>query len=63
MRYLKGKYNFFILYIKANEIYHFLDRETEYLTDYFQKSQDTFQMINNREKLKSKLQSKANKSK
>ena len=35
---------------KANEIYIFLDKETEFLTDYFQRSQIIYALIKNREK-------------
>lgn len=52
-----------MFFSKANEIYIFLDKETEFLTDYFQRSQIIYALIKNREKLKCKLQSKANKSK
>ena len=42
-------------------LYTFLDRETEYLTNYFQITEIIFSQIKKREKLKSKLQIKANK--
>lgn len=47
----------------CSDIYCFLDKETEMLTDYVNKTNDVFKEILNREKLKVKIQSKANKSK
>ena len=41
-------------------LYSFLDIETEYLTNYFQISENIFFLIKKRESLKSKLQTKAN---
>ena len=46
--------------LTADNLYHFLDRETEYLTEYFQVSEDIFKTIKQRELLKSKLQIKVN---
>ena len=46
--------------LNADNLYHFLDRETEYLTEYFQVSEDIFKAIKQRELLKSKLQIKVN---
>ena len=46
--------------LNADNLYHFLDRETEYLTEYFQVSEDIFKIIKQRELLKSKLQIKVN---
>ena len=49
-----------LLKLNADNLYHFLDRETEYLTEYFQVSEDIFKIIKQRELLKSKLQIKVN---
>ncbi len=38
-----------------------MDKETEFLTDYFQKAQEVYNFIKTREKLNTKLQVKANK--
>lgn len=46
----------------CSDIYCFLDKETEMLTDYVNKINDVFKDIINREKLKVKIQAKANKS-
>lgn len=48
---------------KAVDNYRLLDIETEYLTDYFQKTKEIIEMIKVREKFKLRLQQKANKSK
>ena len=49
-----------IIKLDANNLYLFLDRETEYLTNYFQISEQIFQKIKKRENIKSKLQIKTN---
>ena len=41
-------------------LYSFLDRETEYLTNYFQITENIYNQIKKRESLKSKLQTKLN---
>jgi hypothetical protein len=48
--------------LNARAIYKILDRETEMLTDYYQRSNSIFQLIKEREKIKSKIQTKINKS-
>jgi hypothetical protein len=47
----------------AKEIYNILDKETEYITEYFKSSDNIFKLIKNREKIKNKLQIKSNRSK
>ena len=49
-----------IIKLNANDLYIFLDRETEYLTNYFQISEQIFDMIKKRENIKAKLQAKNN---
>lgn len=49
-----------MLKLKALELYSFLDRETEYLTEYYQISEEIFKMIKQRESIKLKLQTKLN---
>ena len=44
----------------ANNLYLFLDRETEYLTNYYQITEKIFEKIKKRENIKSKLQIKTN---
>ena len=46
--------------LNANDLYMFLDRETEYLTNYFQISEKIFENIKKRENIKAKLQAKNN---
>ena len=50
-----------LIHLSPLNLYTFLDRETEYLTNYFQITQIIFSQIKKRENLKSKLQVKANK--
>ena len=49
-----------IIKLNANDLYNFLDRETEYLTNYFQISEKIFENIKKRENIKAKLQAKNN---
>ena len=49
-----------IIKLDANNLYLFLDRETEYLTNYFQITEKIFEKIKKRENIKSKLQIKSN---
>jgi hypothetical protein len=49
--------------LNSRAIYKTLDRETEALTDYYQRTNTIFQLIKDREKLKVRLQNKSNKSK
>ena len=49
-----------IIKLNANDLYMFLDRETEYLTNYFQISEKIFEKIKRRENIKAKLQAKSN---
>ena len=49
-----------IVKLNANDLYMFLDRETEYLTNYFQISENIFENIKKRENIKAKLQAKSN---
>ena len=49
-----------IVKLDSMNLYMFLDRETEYLTNYFQISEKIFGQIKKRENLKSKLQIKSN---
>ena len=49
-----------IIRLDANSLYLFLDRETEYLTNYFQISEQIFDKIQKREKIKLQLQIKTN---
>ncbi len=53
----------YFIFRDCNDIYCFLDKETEMLTDYVNKTSEVFKEIANREKLKVKIQAKANKSK
>lgn len=46
--------------LNASQLYHFLDKETEYLTEYFQITESIFKKIKQRETMKSKLQLKIN---
>ena len=46
--------------LDGNNLYLFLDRETEYLTNYFQMTENIFLQIKKRENIKSKLQIKSN---
>ena len=46
--------------LDGNNLYLFLDRETEYLTNYFQMTENIFVQIKKRENIKSKLQIKSN---
>ena len=49
-----------IVNLDANNLYVFLDRETEYLTNYYKISEDIFEKIKKRENIKTKLQIKSN---
>ena len=49
-----------IVKFSAEKLYEFLDIETEYLSNYYQISQNIFREIEKRENLKAKLQTKAN---
>ena len=49
-----------IVKFSAEKLYEFLDIETEYLSNYYQISQNIFKEIEKRENLKAKLQTKAN---
>ena len=49
-----------VIKLNANDLYMFLDRETEYLTNYFQISEKIFEEIKKRENNKAKLQAKNN---
>ena len=49
-----------IIKLKVNDLYMFLDRETEYLTNYYQISKKIFENIKKRENMKAKLQLKNN---
>jgi hypothetical protein len=49
-----------IINLNSNDLYAFLDRETEYLTNYFQLSEKIFEKIKKRENIKAKLQAKTN---
>ena len=49
-----------IIKLNANDLYIFLDRETEYLTNYFQITEKIFEEIKKRENIKAKLQAKSN---
>jgi hypothetical protein len=49
-----------IIKLDAINLYMFLDRETEYLTNYFQMSEQIFAKIKKRENIKAKLQIKTN---
>ena len=49
-----------IIKLKVNDLYMFLDRETEYLTNYYQISEKIFENIKKRENMKAKLQLKNN---
>ena len=49
-----------IIKLNANDLYFFLDRETEYLTNYFQITEKIFEEIKKRENIKAKLQAKSN---
>ena len=49
-----------IVNLDANNLYVFLDRETEYLTNYYNISEDIFKKIKKRENIKTKLQIKSN---
>jgi hypothetical protein len=49
-----------IIKLKVNDLYMFLDRETEYLTNYYQISEKIFENIKKRENIKAKLQAKNN---
>ena len=49
-----------IVKLNPNDLYAFLDRETEYLTNYFQISEKIFENIKKRENIKAKLQAKSN---
>ena len=49
-----------IIKLNVNDLYMFLDRETEYLTNYFQISEKIFELIKKRENIKAKLQAKSN---
>ena len=49
-----------IIRLNANDLYMFLDRETEYLTNYYQISENIFKDIKKRENIKAKLQAKTN---
>ena len=49
-----------IIKLKVNDLYMFLDRETEYLTNYYQISEKIFENIKKRENIKAKLQLKNN---
>ena len=49
-----------LLKLKSLQLYSFLDKETEYLTEYYQITEEIFKMIKQRESIKSKLQTKLN---
>lgn len=49
-----------LLKMKSLPLYQFLDKETEYLTEYFQITEEIFKLIKQRETLKCKLQTKLN---
>ena len=49
-----------VIKLDANNLYLFLDRETEYLTNYSQMTENIFEQIKKRENIKAKLQIKAN---
>ena len=49
-----------IIKLDSTNLYMFLDRETEYLTNYFQITEQIFAKIKTRENIKAKLQVKTN---
>ena len=49
-----------LLKMKSLPLYQFLDKETEYLTEYYQITEEIFKLIKQRETLKCKLQKKLN---